>query len=470
MSTYNYNIQLQDIHIQNFRGFEEVDIHFDEKLTVFIGINGSGKTSILELLADILRQFLKEVHPDMSFKSALVGTKDVQIGKAESINECSLWLDLWEVNPDTGMLEPKSDECICTYRLAPVLTNIFSFKNIEAEEETNEIDEDGNKKKIIVLEPNSFENKANYSGEIMRIFRDNKDKVHVPIVAYYPCNSLSQNKAVSTNDTLLSNHVLSTYQDIMTQENISFNYIKKWFDWRQKLDFQRRAKNIENKDQAITQQIYSNILSALNDDNNNGYSEIYIDWENPENSEFVLVKNGAELRENQLSSGEKMLFTLVADISAKMAVANPTSTNPSKDGVGVVLIDEIDLHLHPKWQRKVIGKLQEIFPKVQFVLTTHSALVLQNIRSEHIRVISNGQIFGVENTYGQSIEDILENTLETDANLFEKEFSQLFDAISNNKINEAVDLKNKLSKKIEGKSAQLIRAEALINRKRLLAK
>ncbi len=451
MSTYNYNIQLQDIHIQNFRGFEEVAIHFDEKLTVFIGINGSGKTSILELLADMLRQYVNRLHGFGRTIFVLNAKKDINFKKTESVNEFLLNINYWDYKIDkeenrTDELELKIEQNICFYNFSKSLSSNFYEQ----------------------LDDNDLEVSLIYKDIINRIMQVGKEKIHLPVIAYYPCGSLNSNQN-STETDYTNSHILDVYLDFLDNKNVNFKQLKNWFDWRQKLDLQRRDKGLVNSDNAITNQIYTDILKMLNDDEAN-YESIYIDWANIREGEFVLVKNGAELRENQLSSGEKMLFTLVADISAKMAVANPTSSNPSKDGVGVVLIDEIDLHLHPKWQRKVITKLQEIFPKVQFVVTTHSAMVLQNIKSEHVRVLSNGQIFSAENTYGQSIEDILENTLDTDANLFEKEFSILFDAISNNKIEEAIKIKQELSNKIEGKSAELIRAEALINRKRLLAK
>jgi predicted ATP-binding protein involved in virulence len=79
-----------------------------------------------------------------------------------------------------------------------------------------------------------------------------------------------------------------------------------------------------------------------------------------------------------MSSGEKSLLILVSDLARRLALATPLSNDPLKEGQGIVLIDEIDLHLHPRWQRKVIGKLQEIFPKIQWVVTTHSPLVISN--------------------------------------------------------------------------------------------
>lgn len=86
-----------------------------------------------------------------------------------------------------------------------------------------------------------------------------------------------------------------------------------------------------------------------------------------------VEKNGERLTVNQLSDGEKCLIALIGDLARRLAIANPVLRNPL-DGEGVVLIDEIDLHLHPKWQRLVVPKLRTVFPNCQFVISTHSPM------------------------------------------------------------------------------------------------
>lgn len=407
MSTYNYNIQLQDIHIQNFRGFGDVDIHFDEKLTVFIGINGSGKTSILELLADMLRQYIYRANQTFRIdktnslnnilQSYINAENDIRIpkdkkeiiNKSDSLLKCSLLY--WKYDEDRTLFA-NNELCLLEYNLEkkkPISFNISTENN----ENDTEIQRYGD-----------F-----IADELM--LKNGITDISIPVVAFYPCQSLTSKH---DNEKILevSEHILGTYDNLFEQSNINFKQLKKWFEWRQKLYLQLKEEDVENQEDITIKQIYSNILAMLNDEDNT-YTRIYIDWRNKSEGEFVLVKNGAELRENQFSSGEKMLFTLVADISAKMAVANPTSPNPSKDGVGVVLIDEIDLHLHPKWQRKVIGKLQEIFPKVQFVVTTHSPEVLKEIDRKHLRIIKNGKVINnVPYIKGRDTNSILEDVFE----------------------------------------------------------
>ncbi len=99
-----------------------------------------------------------------------------------------------------------------------------------------------------------------------------------------------------------------------------------------------------------------------------------------------------ELRIEQLSDGYKIITATVADIASRMAEANPDMPDPLLTS-GIVLIDEIDLHLHPKWQREIIRDLKRTFPNVQFIVTTHSpTLLLGAIKDSQVLVMNNGEI------------------------------------------------------------------------------
>jgi len=96
---------------------------------------------------------------------------------------------------------------------------------------------------------------------------------------------------------------------------------------------------------------------------------------------FVVDKRGQPFYLHQLSDGERGLLALVFDLTRRLAIANPESDDPIAEGVALVLIDEIELHLHPKWQRDVMIRLPKIFKSCQFVITTHSPQVLGEVHA-----------------------------------------------------------------------------------------
>lgn len=96
---------------------------------------------------------------------------------------------------------------------------------------------------------------------------------------------------------------------------------------------------------------------------------------------LAVKKNGTEYSVDQLSDGEKCTLALIGDLSRRLALANQNSENPL-EGSGIVLIDEIELHMHPSWQRKVLPILCKTFPNIQFIVTTHSPQVLGEVSDQ----------------------------------------------------------------------------------------
>lgn len=119
---------------------------------------------------------------------------------------------------------------------------------------------------------------------------------------------------------------------------------------------------------------------------------------------IMLEREIGMLSLNQLSDGEQRLFSLFVDIARQLSINNPHDAIGK--GEAIILIDEIDVHLHPKWQRKIVPALEDLFPNCQFIATTHSPFVIQATRREQITSISPKSSTVV--TGGNSIEDIVE--------------------------------------------------------------
>lgn len=117
---------------------------------------------------------------------------------------------------------------------------------------------------------------------------------------------------------------------------------------------------------------------------------------------FVVDKRGQPFLLHQLSDGERGLLALVFDLTRRLSIANPDSDNPIADGVALVLIDEIELHLHPKWQRDVMRRLPAIFKSCQFVITTHSPQVIGEVEARCVRLLSFGAGKVVSETPGMA--------------------------------------------------------------------
>lgn len=111
-----------------------------------------------------------------------------------------------------------------------------------------------------------------------------------------------------------------------------------------------------------------------------------------------------------LSDGYRNVIKIVTDIATKMCILNPYLEEETlKQTPGIVVIDELDLSLHPTWQRRIVGILKELFPKVQFICATHSPFIIQSL--EPGELITLDTILDEEYS-GKSIEDIAEDIMD----------------------------------------------------------
>ena len=144
----------------------------------------------------------------------------------------------------------------------------------------------------------------------------------------------------------------------------------------------------------------------------------------------IQIKKGDEvLRLDQLSDGEKCYIALVCDLTRRLSIANPTGDSPLK-GRGIVLIDEIDLHLHPEWQRDVVTRLVNTFPNCQFFVTTHSPIVASDVAGK-VFSLEAGRAY-LRKTYGKDSEQILAmafGVLNTRNKVVQQEIDKAYSAI-----------------------------------------
>ena len=170
-----------------------------------------------------------------------------------------------------------------------------------------------------------------------------------------------------------------------------------------------------------------------------------------EKSPGLLINQGeTTLDVGQLSDGERGMLALVLDLSRRLAQANPTLDDPLSEGHAVVLIDEIDLHLHPKWQRQIVHKLTEVFPRCQFITTTHSPQVIGEVEHDRIQIIANGEVYSPTHSFGVDSSRLLEEIMEAPARdpQVSQIHSEVNQAIGENDIGRAREILARLTERL----------------------
>ncbi|MBK5528641.1 AAA family ATPase [Pseudomonas sp. TH06] len=180
---------------------------------------------------------------------------------------------------------------------------------------------------------------------------------------------------------------------------------------------------------------------------------------------MAIDKGGVTLNVAQLSQGEKSMMALVGDIARRLAMMNQSLDNPLH-GDGIVLIDEVDLHLHPRWQRSLIRQLSETFPNCQFVLTTHSPLVISDAKDVLVYVLNDGEIHEHSGLYGLDANQVLLEVMDTDIRNsdVQKRLNRLMECLQDGELKKAQTLFAELSKELPEGHIELAKAALLIRK------
>ncbi|MFN5239735.1 MAG: AAA family ATPase, partial [Aphanizomenon sp.] len=285
------------------------------------------------------------------------------------------------------------------------------------------------------------------------------------LIIYYPTNRavIDINLEVPSKSEFKQ---IDAYDQALEGGKISFSSFFQWFRNREDIESEtlRDFNYYKDKELEAVRQAISSLIPNFN--------KLRI-RRSP--LRMTLQKNGEELIVNQLSDGEKCLLAMVGDLARRLAIANPGLENPL-DGFGVVLIDEIELHLHPKWQREIIPALTRTFPNCQFIVTTHSPQVISQIKPQGIYILEKTDTGIIakrpESSYGRDSNQILEDLMDVPERPQEikQELLKLFRLIDEGNLEAAKELRKELAEIIGEDEAQFVKADILIRRKGLLRK
>ncbi len=337
--------------LSEFRAFHELDMEFHGNLTVLVGVNGAGKSSVLEALAILLSPLVDGIRT-VSGKGKRFKVLDIRnkSGQAKGIIEISMNGRSFEWSIVTTRPGRKKSDTSDLGQLKEALAPIFRG-----------VDEQG-------LDS-------------------------VPVAVFYGVHRAVMDIPLRIRKRHTFD-ILSTYDSSSLGAKSDFRLFFEWFRNREDIENEIRL-DLEYHHEDTQLRAVRTAVERLT-----GFSGLRV-RRSPLRME--VQKSGQTLNVAQLSDGEKCLFALVGDLARRLAVANPGYSNPL-EGHGVVLIDEIDLHLHPEWQHKIIPNLLETFPNCQFIVTTHSPQVLSHIKSENIRLLDQTEdgvkVSEPDGTYG----------------------------------------------------------------------
>ena len=452
-------IKIKSLSLDQFRGFNKLpDLTFGDNVTVILSENGGGKTTILDAVASMLQVFANQLIKTEYSIPQVLNKKNIKNGTLNAYVQLGIEIKknfYHEPEPDDdGIINSGSQ-------------NIYDSTILEEKTISGSVNMERCEYRIedYIADHDSEFSFGNY------FKHEYRQGDYLPILVYYGCNSIDTNSELSK--PIVGDKIYHLYADSLVSRRFSFDSFLRWFDYLYKTRHLGDGSNLELD--LITKVAYT----LLNDDENGVvFSNLRMSYQLDRDVLLIDKKNTdgniVSVEIDQMSSGEKIMFALAADIAKKLMIANPDLLYGEGEisplhGQGVVLIDEIDLHLHPKWQRLILPKLLHLFPNVQFVVTTHSPFIIQSIKPEQtkILIIKDGLVGEIESAYhyGRDIASIAYDLQGVQRRLPEvqKEINFMYELIDKNQLNEARNQISKLKKYLSDLDEDIISATTIIN-------
>lgn len=417
-------MKLKSIHAENFKIFSKLDLELDGKSTVLFGVNGTGKSTALAVINYLFRVWVNRLNPSQGKAFESYSNDMVHIGATEMIIACNV-----EMLNDLYLLSR-------IYVKNRYGKNVFKYHRNQYSEFTN---------------------------AMMERYYDNDE--NMPVFVNYGTNR-------SVLDIPLRIRKKHTFDKFSAFERAIENEL----DFRTFFEWYRNQEDIENEQKSETGNLdYSDrmldcVRLAIESMLGN-VSGLKV----KRNPLCMKVKKGnKEIRVDMLSDGEKCTLALLGDLARRMAIANPTLDNPL-EGEGIVLIDEIELHMHPSWQRRILGVLKNTFPNIQFIVTTHSPQILSEADENYNIFLLDSNDDGecnvqkIERMDGYDSNFILEEYMNTRSQ--NEKISGMLDyaysLIGKKKYDEAESVINTLTEIMGENKAEIIEIKGFLLRSRL---
>jgi predicted ATP-binding protein involved in virulence len=358
---------IHKLQLTGLKSFEHAEFNFKPGMNLLVGINGVGKTTTLDALRVCLSSLLPNITSSRSQKIRF-DTSDIRVG-----------YDAIDV--------------VCDFQLHKrnftLLLHKQRYKNVE--------NEPGNVRAQTIYTPDLEE----FSPALSGLSPTGKDSTRQPLGIFFSTRrSLIVDQKASPHSAA-GGQAAAYSESLSPNREFNLRIIAQWFKVQEELGEENPVaiRHIRALKKAVS--------LFLPDFKNLRVMEV------DGNLNLVIEKKKIPLPVSQLSDGERGVLSMVLDLARRLSQANPALPNPVRDGIAVVLIDELDLHLHPIWQRSIVEKLTMTFRNCQFIATTHSPQIIPSVEPERIQLLENNEVITPDKSLGMDSNWILRHLMET---------------------------------------------------------
>lgn len=356
-------MRLEQVVINNFKGIEECTVELESGFNLLIGDNGYGKTSLLEAISVGLGGYIAGI-ADVSARNF---TQDEIRVILEKTGEGSF---------NRRYMTPVSVRC-----KAVVEDEKFEWvrrkSSIKASRTT--------------VEPRAICRKAEQMS--------NEENHILPILSYQSTARMWMQRRDAAENIFAKQFYRTVGYEGCLNEASNNKMLMKWIHHMEKIEWKRK--------EAVGE--YTGVKNALCNFMQEMIEEKVLSFEyDDQTGELIFETEKESLPIRALSAGYQSVIWMVLDIAYRMALLNPDLLENINETPGVVLIDELDMHLHPKWQWNIVSALRNTFPNVQFIAATHSPIIIASCKEENlIKIRTDKEISYEKTTYGMDVNDTL---------------------------------------------------------------
>jgi predicted ATP-binding protein involved in virulence len=359
-------MRIKKLQVSNLRVFEQAEFEFRPGMNLLVGVNGVGKTTVLDALRICLSKILPKITSSRN-RPLPFTHEDIRANSGTLTINCTFELQELEYT----LLIHKQREGSVSFKPGEVREQVLDTPDIEE-----------------------------YWPKFPAVFTKSKEGHKQPLGLFFSIRR-SLVSDISPSKTKAAGGQAGAFADALASRELRLAELAYWMRAQEDLGGEHA---LGLKHLSALRQAAKRFLPDCES----------LRAETSPKPRLIIQKQRITLDVRQLSAGERGLLALVLDLARRLSQANPKLADPVKEGSAVVLIDELDLHLHPKWQRTIVEALTSTFSSCQFIATTHSPQIVAAVEPEQTLLLTDMGVIRPERTFGMDSNWILRHLMEAD--------------------------------------------------------
>ena len=358
-------MRVTSLRLTSFRVIETAEFHFQPGFNLIVGVNGVGKTNVLDALGVCLSGFVKQANK-LRLPVGAFALEDIRIGADSLSVECNV------------QIGSHQHRYLIHKRREPGAPH-----ENKAGMPGEHVHDTPGKPSILGVAPESVTGTEAGGRPLAVLFSTNRA---VP-------SERAPSRSAAAGGTA------AAFADAYANRDLRLGELAAWMRVQATL---QSEQPLARRALAAFEDVVSRFLPE--------YAHLRVDSSG--RPRLLIDRGRSTVSVGEMSNGERSNLMLVLDLTRRLVQANPEMSDPVAEAEAVVLIDEVDLHLHPKWQRQIVHKLTRTFPRCQFIATTHSPQVIGEVEHDRIQIMANGAVYSPTHSFGVDSSRVLEEVMD----------------------------------------------------------